>query len=141
MNLKNIPPTAPSKDQPNVVEQFNFIGVPGLKVNMDSKKPNDFFKLFVTDELINTMVLETSKYAEQEIKKHRPLKRSSRLKDWKAINADDMRNFSGILLHMECVKLPSFEYYWPKNELSGFPVFSKVMPQNKFQLMLRFWHL
>ena len=141
MNLKNIAPTAPSKDQPNVVEQFNFTGVPGLKVNMDSKKPNDFFKLFVTDEFINTMVLETSKYAEQEIKKHRPLKRSSRLKDWKAINTDDMRNFSGTLLHMGCVKLPSFEYYWPKNKLYGFPVFFKVMPRNKFQLMLRFWHL
>ena len=119
MNLQNTPPTAPIadpptsanqwKDQPNVVEQFSFTGVPGLNVNMDSKKPIDFFKLFVTDELINTMVLETNKYAEQEINKHHPLKRSSCLKDWNAINADDMRNFLGILLHMGCVKLPSFE--------------------------------
>ena len=41
---------------------------------------------------------------------------------------------------MGCVKLPSYEHYWSKNELSGFPVFPKVMPQNKFQQMLRFWH-
>ena len=137
MNLKNTLPTAPIvdpttsvnqwKNQPNVVEQSNFMGVPGLKVNMDSKKPIDFFKLFVTDELINTIVLETSKYAEHEINKHRPLKRSSRLKDWKAITADDMRNFLGIILHMGCVKLPSFEHYCSNNKLYGFPVFSKVM--------------
>ena len=55
------------------------------------------------------MVLETNKYAEQEINKYRPLKRSSRLNDWKPINADDMRNFIGVRLHMEYVKLSSFE--------------------------------
>ena len=120
MNLQNKLPIAPIadppasanqwKDQPNVVEQFNFTGVPGLKVNIDSDKSIDFFKFFVTDERINTMVLETNKCTDQELNKHRPLKRSSRLKDWKAINADDMISFLGILLHMGCVKLPSFEH-------------------------------
>ena len=90
---------------------------------MDSKKPIDFFKLLVTDELINTMVLETNKYAKQEINKHRPLKRSSRLKDWKAINADDMRNFLGFLPHMGCVKLPSFEHSGQKMNSMGFRYF------------------
>ena len=77
MNLQNILPTAPIaptsanqwKDQPNVIEQFNFMGVPCLKVNMDSKKPIYFFKLLVTDKLINTVVLETNKHVEQEINK------------------------------------------------------------------------
>ena len=119
MNLQNTLPTAPIaptsanqwKDQPNIVEQFNFMGVPCLKVNMDSKKPIYFFKLLVTDELTNTMVLKTNKYVEQEINKHQLLKRSSCLKDWKAINTDDMGNFLGILLHMGCVKLTSFEHF------------------------------
>ena len=75
------------------------------------------------------MVLEANKYAKQEINKHRPLKRSSRLKDWKAIKADNMRNFLGILLHMGRLKLPSFEHYWSSiTELYGFPVISKLMP-------------
>ena len=51
-----------------------------------------------------------------------------------------MKNFLGILLHMGCVKLPYFQHYWSSNELYGFPVFSNVIPQNKFQLMLWFWH-
>ena len=116
------------------------MGIPGFKVNMDSKKLIDFFKLFVTNELANSMVLETNQCANQEIDKHHPLKRSSRFKDWNAINTDNMRNFPGIILHMGCVKLPSFEYYRSMNELYGFPVFSKIMPQNKFQLVLHFWH-
>ena len=118
------PPTSMNqwKDLPNTIEQFNFMGVPGLQVNMDHKEPIDFFKLFVTGELTNTMVLETNKYAEQEIKKHHPFRKGPCLKDWKAINTDDRRNFLG------CVKLTFFEHYGLKNELYGFLVFSKVMP-------------
>ena len=53
------------KDEPNIVKQIQFTADPGLKVNMESKKPLDFFRLFVTEELINTMVVETNRYASQ----------------------------------------------------------------------------
>lgn len=130
----------PWNDKPNIVKVFDFNEEPGLKIDMENKEPVDFFNLFVTEELINVMVVKTNRYAEQEIEKQRPLKRSSWLKDWKPINAEEMRLFLGTLLHMGSVKLPSFEHYWSKNKLYKFPVLSKVMSRNKFQLMLRFWH-
>ena len=128
------------KDEPNIVKQIEFIANPGLKINMESKKPLDFFKLFVTEELINTMVVETNRYPTQEINKQRPLRRSLRFKDWKPINSEDMRQFLGVHLHMRCVKMPSLEHYWSKNSLYRFPLFSRIMLRNKFQLILRFWH-
>ena len=42
---------------------------------MPSKEKFDFYKLFLTDELIDFTVLETNRYAEQEIERHRPLRR------------------------------------------------------------------
>ncbi|XP_065658284.1 piggyBac transposable element-derived protein 4-like [Hydra vulgaris] len=36
--------------------------------------------------------------------------------------------------------MPSLEHYWSKNSLYGVPLFSRIMPRIKFQLMLRFWH-
>lgn len=48
-----------------------------MKIDMENKEPVDFFNLFVTEELINVMVVKTNRYAEQEIEKQRPLKRSS----------------------------------------------------------------
>ena len=60
------------------------------------------------------MVVETNRYATQEISNQRPLRRSSRFKDGKPINSEDMRQF---LLHMGCVKMPSLEHYWSKNSL------------------------
>ena len=50
-----------------------------MKVNMDSKKPINLLKLFVTDKRVNMMVLETNQYTNQEIDKHCSLKRSSHL--------------------------------------------------------------
>ena len=51
-----------------------------------------------------------------------------------------MRQFLGVLLHMGCIKMPSLEHYWSKNSLYRFPLFSRIMSRNKFQLILRFWH-
>ncbi|XP_065672177.1 piggyBac transposable element-derived protein 4-like [Hydra vulgaris] len=128
------------KDEPNIVKQIQFTTNPGLKINMENKKPLNFFRLFVTEKLINTMVVETNRYETLEINKQRPLRRSSHFKDWKLINSEDMRQFLGVLLHTRCVKMPTLEHYWSKNSLYRVPLFSRIMPRNKFQLMLRFWH-
>ena len=128
------------KDEPNIRKQIKFIADPGLKIIMESKKPFDFFRLLVTEELINTMVVETNRYALQEINKQRPLRRRSRFKDWKPINSEGMRQFIGVLLHMACVKMPSLEHYWSNNSLYRFPLISRIISRNKFQLILRFWH-
>ena len=64
------------KDEPNIVKQIQFTADPGLKINMESKKPLYFFRLFVTEELINIMVVETNRYATQEINKQRTVPHS-----------------------------------------------------------------
>ena len=124
-------------DKPNMCK---FTGSPGLQVQMNSKQPMDSFNLFLTDDLINIMVIETNRYTDQEINKQRPLRRGSHLNNWNAIDYEEMCEFLGIILHMGCVKLPIFEYYWSKNALYRFLVFSKAMPRNRFQLILQFWH-
>ena len=127
-------------NEPNVFLKIKFTGTPELKIQMNNMQPINFFKLFLTDDLINMMVTETNRYTDQEINKHRPLRRSSHLNLWKPVDHQEMCQFLGILLHMGCVKLPTFEHYWSTNILSRFPMFSKVMPRYRFQLILRFWH-
>ena len=98
-------------NEPNVVSKIKFTGTPGLKIQMNSMQPINFFKLFLTDDLINTMVTKTNQYPDQEINKHRPLRRSFRLNRWKPVDRQETCQFLGILLHMGCVKLPTFEHY------------------------------
>ena len=99
------------KDEPNKVSEFSFDEEPGLKINMNSKKKIDFFKLFLTDELLDLMVSETNKYAEQEIDRLRPLRRKSRYSLWKPVDNQEMRKFLGILLLIGIVRLPTIEHY------------------------------
>ena len=127
-------------NEPSVVKKIKFTGTPGLKIQMNSMQPIDFFKLFLTDDLINMMVTETNQYASQEINKRHPLRRSSCLNLWKPVDHQEISEFLDILLHMGCVKLPTFEHYWSMNILYRFPMFSKVRPRNRFQLILRFCH-
>ena len=66
------------KNEPNTVEKFSFAENVGMKVDIVGSEPIDVFNLFLTNKIISIMVNETNKYAEQELEKKRPLRRSSR---------------------------------------------------------------
>ena len=94
---------------------------------MPSKEKCDFYKLFLTDELTDLMVLETNRYAEQEIERYRPLRRTSRFHHWTKVDTAEMKKFIGILHLMGPVRLPTIEQYWSRDILYGFNGCSSVM--------------
>ncbi|XP_025205105.1 piggyBac transposable element-derived protein 4-like [Melanaphis sacchari] len=104
-----------------------------------NNEPYDYFKLFLTDDILNCMVLETNRNAEQYLKSIR-LSRSSRFHSWEPITLEDMTKFIGLLLWMGVVKYPTISDYWSKAERYENNVASKIMSRNKFELILRFWH-
>jgi len=95
--------------------------------------------LFLTDDILNCMVLETNRNAEQYLKSIR-LSRSSRYHSWQPIVLEDMTKFIGLLLWMGVVKYPNNADYWSKAERYEKSVAPKIMSRNKFELILRFWH-
>ena len=125
-------------NEPSVVTKIKFTGTPGLKIQMNSMQPIDFFKLFLTDDLINMMVTETNQYASQEINKHHPLRRSSCLNLWKPVDHQEISEFLDILLHMGCVKLPTFEHYWSITFSIDSPCFQKLGQEIDFSLYYDF---
>lgn len=128
------------KDEPNKVQNFSFKEKTGLKINLQSNGELDFYKLLLTDDLIDLMVLETNLYAAQEINRHRPLRRTSRYNAWTEVNAEEMKKFIGILYLMGIVRLPTIEHYWSCNVMYNFNGCKTVMSRNRFQMILRFWH-
>ncbi|KAJ8938258.1 hypothetical protein NQ314_011553 [Rhamnusium bicolor] len=101
-------------------------------------KPIDFYQLFISDDIIELMVRETNKNA-QTFLENNTVRRSSRYKEWKDTNVQEMKMFLGLRIWMRLVNMPSIESYWSdkriyKNEMSSF------ITRNCFQLLLRFWH-
>jgi hypothetical protein len=77
---------------------------------LGNNEPYDFFKLFLNNHILNCIVLETNKNAEQYLKSIR-LSCSSRFRSWEPIVLEDMTEFIGLLLWMSEVKYPNIADY------------------------------
>ena len=67
--------------------------------------PGKFYKLFVTDELIDS-------YLEQNLSYNEWRNINSSKRNVKEINKDEIRAVIGIILHIDVIKLPNRRMYW-----------------------------
>nr|XP_020139149.1 piggyBac transposable element-derived protein 4-like isoform X1 [Microcebus murinus]XP_020139150.1 piggyBac transposable element-derived protein 4-like isoform X1 [Microcebus murinus]XP_020139151.1 piggyBac transposable element-derived protein 4-like isoform X1 [Microcebus murinus]XP_020139152.1 piggyBac transposable element-derived protein 4-like isoform X1 [Microcebus murinus] len=122
---------------------FDFIesnaGVPtGVAVNLCEKTPYDFFKFFITDDVIDYMVKETNIYASQTLQKGN-VKPHCRLKKWYDVTSQEMERFLGVLFWMGLNKKPRLSDYWSKNILYDNSL-ERFISHNRFEMLLRMWH-
>ena len=107
----------------------------------DDPSPYDFFKLYVTDDLLDLMVRETNRYAAQFIADNiGSLKPHSLVHKWKDTDREEMSVLLGLLLHIGLLYKPRLSMYWSTDELFYTPVFSSVMPRDRFLILTRFLH-
>ena len=113
---------------------------PGCTVDMSGKQPVDFVQLFLTDELLQVMIAETNKYAKDYIDSHN-LPPKSRVCKWKPCTMNEMKKFLAITIGMTVDGKTRIEDYWSKSWPFATNAFSSIMSRNRFQLLLRFFHL
>jgi hypothetical protein len=104
---------------------------------MSTKNPVDFFHLFVTEELLNEMVIETNRYADQKGKITQLPK--ARIKNWKNTNINEMKFFLGLQIWIGLVQMPKLSNYWSNNVLYSNEI-TKLISRNRFELLLSNWH-
>jgi hypothetical protein len=66
--------------------------------------PIDCYRHFVTDEIIDLMVRETNRYAEQYLQTH-DISRRSKSRSWKPMTDAEMFKFFGIIIEMVLIVL------------------------------------
>ncbi|XP_060874821.1 piggyBac transposable element-derived protein 4-like [Metopolophium dirhodum] len=117
-----------------------FNKTPGFKIDIpDNASALNYFKLFCSTDIFELMVVETNRNAEQFLSKSR-LTKSSRFSKWSPTNVDEIEKFMGLLLWFGLVQMPSLESYWSTKIRYKNNVAPKIMSQNRFELLLRFWH-
>lgn len=72
--------------------------------------PIDCYRHFITDEIIDLIVHETDRYAQQYLQNHEISKRSI-LHQWKQTTNEEMLKFFGIIIEMGLVHMPKLKYY------------------------------
>jgi len=111
---------------------------PDLFDCMIDGSPLDFYKLLVNDEMIEKIVIETNKYAVQQISsKH--ISPHSRLTKWRDTNINEMKQFLGTLIWTGLVQLPSYELYWSSSEIFK-TKFGTIISRNRFEILLQMIH-
>lgn len=105
----------------------------------DSKGKLQFYDAFIDNNLIDMIVLETNRYAEQCIQGS-VLRRHSRSKKWVSTSRDELNSFLALIILQGIVKKPTVEQYWSKRHSTSTPFFSKIMSYRRFQLIYRYMH-
>ena len=104
------------KDNATARSPFSFTGNSGLQKRImhdDQSKntlPIEIFNQFFDDSIIEMMITETNRYA-QQILSSRQIRRSSRMNRWKDITKENMETFLGIILVTGLIKYPKMEEY------------------------------
>ena len=134
--------TAPNMTQPVIPP---FTGQPGVQVDVSNFEPSQFFKLFLTPELVQNIVDQTNLYAKQHLESQQfqqyaanhPKSRSLK---WKETNSEEMMVFLGLTLLMGLDKKPQLNMYWSTDPLFYSPIFSATMKRDRYFLILKFLH-
>ena len=101
--------------------------------------PIDCYRHFITDEIIDLMVHETNRYAEQYLQTHEITSRS-KFRQWKATTDQEMLKFLGIIIHMGLVQMSKLSHYWSSSQLYGSQIIRNSMSRERFESLLKFWH-
>ncbi|KAJ8352145.1 hypothetical protein SKAU_G00236210 [Synaphobranchus kaupii] len=114
---------------------------PGPQRVWSSNDPYDFLKSMFTDSVIDLMVTETNRYADQ-IHSASEMAPHARLRDFKPTNRAEMETYLGIQVSMGLIKKPQITDYWStnKNNLGWTPNYSRTMSRNRFQMITACLH-
>lgn len=131
-------PIAPTKTFSKATDDF--LDTPGpRRAPPSNASPIDYFNLFFTPSLLESIVIETNRYASQFIQSH-DLSDNSRIKKWTETNVQEIRAFIAVLLEMGITKKPTMYCYWRQNS-RVIPWFGKMFARDRFLLLLKFFHL
>lgn len=111
--------------------------------NLDSEsseyKELNIFKQIFDEDLVQHIVEETNKFYHFLVN-NKVLSKHSKLVKWKETNINEMYVFFSFMLLMAHVQKNNIKDYWSKSIFLSTPIFSKIMTQDRFLLLLRILH-
>ncbi|KAI8500688.1 hypothetical protein Bbelb_215060 [Branchiostoma belcheri] len=126
----------------------HFTAIPGVKhPPAGNARPIEYFDLYFTPAIIDRIVTETNRYAQQWIDANRDYlveKPHSVVNQWRKFGGttpEEIRAFVGLILNMGLVTKSTLKGYWDvSNPNFGTPWFVEHFSRDRFQLLVKFLH-
>ena len=121
-----------------------FTGSPGINIDIPENATElDFFKLFITDDIVDSITLETNMYAFDYLLKYKDtLKPKSNFKRWPeaGITEEKIMTFIALTFYMGIVKKDLLRSYWSIDSVLSTPFPRTVMSRSEFFNIISFLH-
>lgn len=129
--------------EPDYVHNIPFLESVGPKhCPPKNSKPMDYFNLFFTVPFLTMLATETNKYSVNFFRNNAcNISLHSRVKEWESTSVEEIRGFLAVIINMGLNKKSNIEAYWSKKSSQSMPWFSAMFPRNRFQLLLKFFHV
>ena len=99
----------------------------------------DFFKLYIADQIIDHIVIQTNLYAQQFIEQHQNnLRPHSLVHQWKATDRAEMLTLLAVVILMGVVHKPRLAMYCSTDNPISTPIFSQIISRDRFFILMRF---
>lgn len=125
--------------EPHNMQYHPFTKEEVLQIHPAGNSPMDFFRLLVTDELLQLVVDETNDNA-VNILLSENTKEGSRICKWKPLSTGELLVFLGVSLHMGNVKYPRLQDYWKKEPLFENRGIAMSISRDRYLIILRSLH-
>ena len=118
----------------------------GVVPDMSGKEPVDYYRLFISDHIIDNVLEETNRYGDQYVESHQDhLANHPRARPHDFVkrhfSRSELLRFSVLIITMGIVDLPSVKDYWITSWPFNTPHFSKALSRDHLLLLLKFLHL
>jgi len=133
-----------NEDLMDIVEEFPHDKV-GITFNSDDyKKEIDYFELFFTPKVYETIISESNRYFEEKYIKPQTKYGTG---TWqyqylrKKIDLADFKSYLAVLLGMSIIELPQKRCYWSKDPKIKQEYIASIMPRLRFEMITAALHL
>ena len=103
--------------------------------------PIDYFQLYMTDSVFQTIVNNTNKYQEYSTRVRRARDQTYRDLLWVEIGMDEMKAYLGLAVLFAVHNQPRYRNYWSSNPLLGNVAVQKSLTLQRYQNISEYLHV
>ncbi|CAF3703066.1 unnamed protein product [Rotaria sp. Silwood1] len=120
-------------------DPFQFVDNRETLVN-DAQTPIEFWNYIFPENLVEFIVSETNRYAENICNNSNSRQQYSRITKWESTNIEEFNVVIVLLILQGMIKKPDIQMYFTTDELLATPIFNKIINANGFQILLKILH-
>lgn len=126
------------------LHEFSTYSGPKLPQDFDVRTatPKDYFSLFVTEEMLETITKNTNSYQQFVVDRKRIADPNYIDKLWtKNVDLPEMKAYLGLSIMMGLVQVPRFKCYWSTCTFLGNQGFKSTIPIRRYEKITEYLHV